>query len=138
ARVRALRRSGWAIALAPVVGHLALIVLALGLATRVAAGGPAVLAAAGVLLAVTGSAPRAVREAWVRFARSRAMRTLTVLALAVQLLNSAGLVASGVATYNGNANLDAWFYAMDTDLLPSRRYFEPLAPEPLRPLLHTL
>ncbi len=138
ARVRPLCRSGWAIALAPVVGHLALIVFALGLATRFAAGGPAVLAAAGILLAVTASAARAVREASARFARSRAMRTLTVLALAVQLLNSAGLVASGVATYNGNANLDAWYYAMDTDLLQSRRYFEPLAPEPLRPLLHTI
>src|SRR6185503_12776493 len=74
ARVPALRRSGWAVALAPIAGHLALIVLALGLNIRLARGGAAVLMAAGVLLALTGSVPRAVREAGARFARSRAMR----------------------------------------------------------------
>jgi len=138
ARVPALRRSGWAVALAPVAGHLALIVLALGLSVRLAPGGEAVLLAAGVLLAVTASAPRAVWEAGARFARSRAMRRLALLAVAVQLANAGGLLAAGVTTYNGNANLDAWFYAMDADLLAGRRYFEPLSPAPLRPLLYTI
>jgi len=138
ARVPALRRSGWAVALAPIAGHLALIVLALGLNIRLARGGAAVLMAAGVLLALTGSVPRAVREAGARFARSRAMRRLALVAVAVQLVNAGGLLAAGVTTYNGNANLDAWFYAMDTELLAGRRYFEPLPPAPLRPLLYTV
>ena len=138
ARVPALRRSGWAVALAPVVGHLALIVLALGLNIRVVRGGSAVLVAAGILLIVSGSAPRALREAVARFAQSRAMRRLALVAVVVQLVNAGGLLVAGVTTYNGNANLDAWFYAMDAELLAGRRYFEVLPPEPLRPLLHTI
>src|SRR5262249_40191500 len=87
---------------------------------------------------LTGSAARAAGEAGMRFVRSGGLKGLAVVALAVQLLDAAGLLAAGAATYNGNANLDAWFYTMDTELLEGRRYFEGQEPQPLRPLWHTI
>ena len=136
-RVAFLREAGWSVLLAPVAGHVALILIGLRLST-VWPAGRAVVAAAGVLALVTALSYREARQALQAWRRHRVMAAFAAAAAAVQLAGAAGLLAVGIETYNGYGNLDAWYYIMDTQLLAERRFFDVVAPASAAATLHTI
>jgi hypothetical protein len=136
-RVPALRRTGWAVLLAPLAGHVGLMLIGLRLSISVTTGGRAAVAAAAILLAVTAASGRQAGRALAAFRRHRGLKALAAGAVAVQLFTCFGLLRAG-STYNGYGTLDAWYYVTDTFLLGNLSYFDIQAPDFLRPHLHTI
>jgi hypothetical protein len=137
-RVPALRRTGWAVLVAPVAGHLGLALIAIRLSVSVTTGGRAAMAAAAILFAVTVWSWRQARQAVAAFRRHRGLQALALGSIAVQLFACSGLLRAGYATYNGYGTLDAWYYVTDTFLLGNLSYFDVQAPAFLQPHLHTI
>ena len=133
-----LRESGWSVLLAPVVGHVAFVLLSVRLCASFMTGRLAVLLAFAALSLFTLLSVRIAGEAIKRFVLSRDLRWIAGACVCVQVASCLAVIVVGFQTYNGYGNLDAWYYTTDAYLLRDLRLFDVVGQRTFQMNLHTI